>query len=130
MMGMMKVRGIRGATTAAENTPEAIFDATKTLIERIASENAIDVDDVASVILTMTPDLTADFPARAVRSLPGWQWVPLMCATELSIENALRRCIRLLVHVNTEKSQQELVHVYLGDAIVLRPDIANKASSA
>jgi chorismate mutase len=127
---MMKVRGIRGATTAAANTPEAIFDATKTLIERIASENVIDVDDVASVILTMTPDLTADFPARAVRSLPGWQWVPLMCATELSIENALPRCIRLLVHVNTEKSQQELVHVYLGDAIVLRPDIANKASSA
>ncbi|MCL6446130.1 MAG: chorismate mutase [Alicyclobacillus sp.] len=119
----MKVRGIRGAVTAADNTPEAIFEAAKTLMERLVAENDLDIDDVASVILTMSPDLNADFPAKAVRSLPGWQWVPLMCATELNVPHGLNRCIRMLVHVNTEKSQRELVHVYLGDAIQLRPDI-------
>ncbi|MBX5437387.1 MAG: chorismate mutase [Alicyclobacillaceae bacterium] len=121
----MKVRGIRGAVTAKDNTPEAIFEATRTLMERLVAENQLDIDDVASVLLTMTPDLNADFPARAVRSLPGWQWVPLMCAPELSVPGSLGRCIRVLVHVNTDRAQNELVHVYLGDAVQLRPDIAN-----
>jgi chorismate mutase len=120
----MRVRGIRGANTVAENTPEAIFQATRELMERIVEANDIDVNDVASVLLTMTPDLNADFPAKAVRSLPGWQWVPLMCAQELNVPGALSRCVRVLLHVNTERSQEELVHVYLGEAVQLRPDMA------
>lgn len=121
----LKVRGIRGAITVTENTPSAVFEATKTLMEKVVEVNQIDEDDVASVVLTMTPDLNADFPAKAVRSLPGWQWVPLMCATELSVPGSLPRCIRVLVHVNTEARQEDISHVYLGDAVVLRPDIAD-----
>lgn len=121
----LKVRGIRGAITVSENTPDAVFEATRTLMEKVVEANQIDVDDVASVVLTMTPDLNAAFPAKAVRSLSGWQWVPLMCATELSVPGSLPRCIRVLVHVNTEVRQEDITHVYLGEAVVLRPDIAD-----
>lgn len=119
----IKVRGIRGAITAETNTPDSIFAATKQLMDRIIADNQLDVDDVASVILTMSPDLTADFPARAVRSIPDWQWVPLMCACEIDKPTGLHKCIRVLVHVNTEKTQADLHHVYLGDAVSLRPDL-------
>ncbi|GMA60868.1 chorismate mutase [Alicyclobacillus fastidiosus] len=120
----MKVRGIRGATTVSADTSEDIFTATKELIEEIIRLNDIEVDDVASVLLTLTPDLSAAFPARAVRSLPGWQWVPLMCAQEIGVPDALPRSIRVLLHVNTDKKQEELVHAYLGEAVQLRPDLA------
>ncbi|MDQ0188544.1 chorismate mutase [Alicyclobacillus cycloheptanicus] len=122
----MKVRGIRGAVTVDANTSDAIFHATKQLMEEIIERNQLDCDNVASVLLTMTPDLTASFPAKAVRSIPGWQWVPLMCAVELNIEGALPRCIRVLLHVNTDQPQDELNHVYLGGATVLRPDLADR----
>jgi chorismate mutase len=124
----MKVRGIRGAITAEANTVEAITDATMTLMSSIVRDNDIDVDDVASVLLTMTPDLNAAFPAKAVRSMEGWQWVPLICAPEIDVQQALPMCIRVLIHVNTETSQQALIHVYLRGAHVLRPDIANIAN--
>jgi chorismate mutase len=126
----MKVRGIRGATTVSENSADAIFAATRSLMTALVAANGIDVDDIASVILTMTPDLNADFPARAVRSLEGWQWVPLMCATEIAVPDAMPRCIRVLVHVNTDKSQDEIQHVYLGEAVKLRPDVVEKGSSS
>jgi chorismate mutase len=126
----MKVRGIRGATTVSENSADAIFAATRSLMTALVAANGIEVDDVASVILTMTPDLNADFPAKAVRSLEGWQWVPLMCATEIAVPNAMPRCIRVLVHVNTDKSQDEIQHVYLGGAVKLRPDVAEKNASS
>jgi len=126
----LKVRGIRGAITVAENLPTAVFDATKELMETLVRANGIEVDDVASVVLTMTPDLNADFPAKAVRSLSGWQWVPLMCATELSVPGSLPLCIRVLVHVNTEVGQEDITHIYLGEAIVLRPDIVDSAANA
>lgn len=121
----MKVRGIRGAITAEENSAAAIAAATHELMAAIVAANDIDVDDVASVLLTMTSDLNASFPAKAVRTLDGWQWVPLMCSTEIDVPGSLRRCIRVLLHVNTEKSQQDLVHVYLRQAEVLRPDIVS-----
>ncbi|GGJ07529.1 chorismate mutase AroH [Alicyclobacillus cellulosilyticus] len=125
-----KVRGIRGAVTVEANTAEAIFDATRRLMQAIVEQNRLAADDVASVILTMTPDLNADFPARAVRSLPGWQWVPLMCATEIAVPGSLPRCIRVLVHVNTDVTQDALHHVYLGEAVALRPDIAHPSPAA
>jgi chorismate mutase len=123
---MMKVRGIRGAITVSQNTPGAIFDATQELMKEIVRENDLDIDNVASVFLTMTQDLNADFPAKAVRSLPGWQWVPLMCAPELDVANAMKRCIRVLIHANTTHSQQELKHIYLGEAVALRPDVVER----
>lgn len=98
-------------------------------MQSIVEANQIDVDDVASVFLTMTQDLTADFPAKAVRSLDGWQWVPLMCAPELAIEGGMQRCIRVLLHVSTALAQQELVHVYLHEAVALRPDMVERQNS-
>ncbi|WP_067935832.1 chorismate mutase [Alicyclobacillus kakegawensis] len=118
------VRGIRGAITVAEDSAEAILTATHELMAEITKRNALVPEDVVSVLLTMTPDLTACFPARAVRSLPGWQWVPLMCASEVAVAGGLERCIRVLVHVNTERTQAEMEHVYLGAAVQLRPDLA------
>jgi chorismate mutase len=120
-----QVRGIRGAITVRENSAQAIFDATRTLMSDIIAKNGLRPEDVVSVLLTMTPDLTADFPAKAVRSDPAWQWVPLMCASEVPVEGALPRCIRVLLHVNTEKAQAEMVHVYLGEAVRLRSDLAD-----
>lgn len=125
----MKVRGIRGAVTVADNTAEEIAAATHLLMEQVIRDNDLDVDDVASVLLTMTTDLDAGFPAKAVRSIPGWQWVPLMCAQEVNVPGSLRRCIRILLHVNTHKAQDELVHVYLREATVLRPDLANPSNA-
>ncbi|QSO49880.1 chorismate mutase [Alicyclobacillus mengziensis] len=122
----MKVRGIRGAITVLVNTPVAIFEATQELMKEIVRQNDIDIDNVASVFLTMTQDLNADFPAKAVRSLPGWQWVPLMCAPELNVPNAMKRCIRVLIHVNTTHSQEDLNHIYLGEAVALRPDVVGR----
>lgn len=121
---MMKVRGVRGATTVEADTSEQIFAATKELIEEVVRLNEIDVDDVASVLLTLTPDLSAAFPAKAVRSLPGWKWVPLMCAQEIGVPGSLPRSIRILIHLNTTKGQDELEHVYLGEAVQLRPDLS------
>lgn len=120
----MKVRGVRGATTVTQDDADAIFEATRELMEEIVRLNDIDADDVASVILTMTPDLSAAFPARAVRSIEGWKWVPLMCAREIGVKDALQKSIRVLIHINTDKRQEEIVHAYLGDAVQLRPDLA------
>lgn len=122
----MKVRGIRGAISVEGNTPEAIFEATRELMNEVVTRNQLNVDDVASVLLTMTPDLDAAFPAKAVRSIPGWKWVPLMCSSELNIDGALPQCVRVLLHVNTELPQNALNHVYLKGATVLRPDLADK----
>lgn len=123
------VRGVRGATTAAANTPEEIFRATRELMLAVIEANDLHPEDVASVMLTMTPDLNADFPAKAVRSIAGWQWVPLMCATELAVPGSMPRCIRLLMHVNTDRSQEEMVHMYLGEAVALRPDMVQHAQA-
>ncbi|SFV00762.1 chorismate mutase [Alicyclobacillus macrosporangiidus] len=123
------VRGVRGATTAAANTAEEIFRATRELMLAVIEANDLHPEDVASVMLTMTPDLNADFPAKAVRSIDGWQWVPLMCATELAVPGSMPRCIRLLLHVNTDRSQEQMVHMYLGDAVALRPDMVEHAQT-
>jgi len=123
-LSTVKVRGIRGATTCVEDASNDIFSATQELMLEVIERNHLAVDDVASVFLTMTQDLHADFPAKAVRGIDGWQWVPLMCAPELIITGALAKCVRVLVHVNTSRPQQDMVHVYLRDAIVLRPDLS------
>ncbi|QQE81269.1 chorismate mutase [Alicyclobacillus sp. SO9] len=122
----MLVRGIRGATTTAENSAAEIYTATRELLDRMIMENDIEAENVVSIMLTMTPDLNADFPAKAVRSHPDWQWVPLMCSVEVNVPQSLKKCIRLLLHVNTDKKQQDMVHVYLREAIRLRPDLAGE----
>jgi len=117
----MYCRGIRGATTADENTAEAIAAATKELLERIVAANGLKIEDVASAIFTTTPDLNAEFPALAARQL-GWQDAALLCTPEIDVPGSLERCIRVLIHWNTGKGANEIVHVYLKEAKKLRPD--------
>ena len=118
----MTVRGVRGATTVAADDAEAILSATEELVCEIVAANAIDPEDVASALFTVTPDLRAEFPAAAARRM-GWTMVPLLNFTEIGVPGRLPRCIRILVHVNTERTQAEMVHVYLREAVSLRPDL-------
>ena len=121
---MAFVRGIRGAITVARNNSEEIEAATKELLQTIVEGNQLVLEDVASAFFTVTKDLTAAYPAKAARAI-GWHQVPLFSALEPPIEGALPRCIRVLLHVNTDKSQQEIKHVYLREATCLRPDLAD-----
>jgi chorismate mutase len=118
----MFCRGVRGATTVAENTREEILTATRQLVALMVRRNEIDRRDVASAIFTTTPDLDAEFPALAARQL-GWLDVPLLCSHEMAIPGSLSRCIRVLVHWNTDKPQSEIQHVYIREAEKLRPDL-------
>jgi len=121
-MGNTVVRGIRGAITVERNTAEEIVAATRELLEVIIRENDLDPENIASAFFTVTADLDAEFPASAAREM-GWKYVPLLCTTEINVPGRLDRCIRVLVHVNTEKTQRELRHIYLGKAVQLRVDL-------
>lgn len=123
----MFFRGIRGATTAEGDDKAAIARATKRLLAEMTRRNAIDVDDIASILFTVTPDLRAGFPALAAREM-GWTWVPMLHACEIDVPGALGRCIRVLMHVNTAKKPAEIEHVYLDGATVLRPDLMRTSS--
>ena len=113
------VRGIRGAVQANKNSKKEIFVATQRLLRKIVKENNINLEDIVSIFLTATVDLNADFPAYAVREL-GWNSVPLLCAQELDVPNSMKKVIRVLVHVNCDKSQHEIKHQYLGATKKLR----------
>ena len=119
----MYVRGIRGATTVAEDEPQKIHEATRELIEQILSRNNItDFDDVVSAIFTTTNDLVSTFPAEAARSI-GMNLVPLLCAQEITVDGSMPRCIRVLLHVHTDRTPAQIKHVYLREAAGLRPDM-------
>ena len=122
----MGVRGVRGAITVEENSEKAILEGTALMLEEIIRQNNIEADDVASVILTVTPDLNATFPARAVRAIPGWALVPLMCTTEIPVPGSLQMCVRAMILFNTDKSLKEIHHAFLGGATVLRPDLTSQ----
>jgi len=119
----MPIRGIRGAITVAADRPELILEATRELLEAILEENeSMAPEDVASALFTVTDDLASTFPAQAAREM-GWELVPMLCAREIPVPNSLPRVIRVLVHWNTKVSQNEITHVYLRDAVKLRPDL-------
>ena len=118
----MMVRGVRGATTADDNSKEAILTATRQLLALMIRVNGMEGVDVASAIFSLTRDLDAEFPALAARQL-GWLDVPLLCTYEVDVPGSLRRCIRILVNWNTEKTQRDIQHVYIKDATRLRPDL-------
>lgn len=119
----MVVRGIRGAITVESDQPEVVLAATRRLLEEIGKANpAFQPADAASVLFTVTPDLTSAFPAAAARQL-GWTDVPLMCAQEIPVPGAPPRCIRVLIHWNCDLPQSAVRHVYLGEAARLRPDL-------
>lgn len=122
----MSVRGVRGATTAEADTPESILAETRRLLEAILNANpSLLPADLASAWFTVTPDLTTAYPARAAREI-GWTMVPMMCAQEIPVPGGLPRCIRVLLHWNTEIPASEIHHVYLGQAASLRPDWVNR----
>ena len=120
----MPCRGIRGATTAEDNSREEILKATRQLLALMIRQNGIKAEDVASAIFSTTTDLDAEFPALAARQL-GWFDVALMCVHELNVPGSMRRCIRILLHWNTDKAADEIVHVYVKEARKLRPDRSN-----
>ncbi len=120
----MAVRGIRGANTVAENTPEAILQATRELLLAICEANpTLRSEDVAAVFFTLTPDLNATYPAYAARQL-GWVHVPLLSAQEVAVPDGMPRVVRVLILWNTDLPQGAIRHVYLGEAARLRPDLA------
>ena len=119
----MPIRGIRGATTVTADQPDLILQATRELLEEILAENeGMLPEDIASAVFTVTDDLISTFPAQAARQM-GWDLVPMLCAREIPVPNSLPRVIRVLVHWNTELTQPEIKHVYLHDAVKLRPDL-------
>jgi chorismate mutase len=119
----MPLRGVRGATTIDRNEREAILAATRQLLGLMIRTNGIEPRDVASALFTTTPDINAEFPALAARQL-GWLDVPLLCGHEMAIPGSLPLCIRVLIHWNTDKPQQEIEHVYVREAKRLRPDLS------
>jgi chorismate mutase len=123
MMREIRVRGVRGATTAEANTREAILAATNELLGLMIEANQIEPADVASAIFTTTIDLNADYPALAARAL-GWHDVALMCMHEMNVPHGVKMCVRILLHWNTDVAAQDVKHVYLRGAVNLRPDRA------
>ena len=119
----MLCRGVRGATTVRSNSREDILEEARKLLALMIRFNGIEAEDVASAIFTLTRDLNAEFPALAARQL-GWLDVPLLCGYEVEVPGALQRCVRILVHWNTQKAQDEIVHVYINEARKLRPDLS------
>ncbi len=117
-----KVRGIRGATTVTDNSPEAMEEAVSELLDIIETQNQLNPEDIVSLTFTATEDLDAIFPAAIARQRPHWENVPLLDVQQMSVQNSLKRCIRVLIHVNTPKPQKEISHVYLRGASNLRPD--------
>ena len=119
----MPIRGIRGAITVSADQPDLILQATRELLEEILTENeGMRPEDVASAIFTVTDDLASTFPAQGARQM-GWGLVPMLCAREIPVPNSLPRVIRVLVHWNTDIPQDQITHVYLRDAVKLRPDL-------
>ncbi|EGD48746.1 chorismate mutase [Ruminiclostridium papyrosolvens DSM 2782] len=121
----MAVRAVRGAITVSENTKELIWEGTKELLVEIIERNSLEYTDIISVIFTVTQDLNAAFPAVAARQI-GWNDIPLMCTSEINVPGSLKKCIRVMIHINTEKTNTDINHVYLKGAQVLRPDLAKQ----
>ncbi|MDQ1746307.1 MAG: chorismate mutase [Frankiaceae bacterium] len=118
----MAVRAVRGAIQLDADDRDAIIEATAELVRAVLERNGLDPDDLISVVFTATPDLTAEFPAYAARAI-GITDVPFLCATEIDVPGSMPRVVRLLAHVETGRSREELRHVYLRGAAALRTDL-------
>lgn len=117
------IRGVRGATTVVENLENQIVSATEALIKEMILKNELLPENVASIFISVTEDITATFPAKALRKFEGWSLVPVMCMREIPVPESLDFCIRIMMHVNTNKSQKDIQHIYLEGAKHLRPDL-------
>jgi chorismate mutase len=125
-MAERMMRAVRGATTVERDEAELVVAATRELLTELAGRNGLVLEQVISAIVTVTPDITSEFPARAAREL-GWVDVPLLCAMEIPTVHGLDRCIRVLLHIETELPRSALRHVYLRQARELRPDLSDES---
>ena len=124
----MRCRGIRGATTVPTNTQEDILAAAKELLQEMVQVNGVQEEDVACILFTTTPDLNAAFPAAAAREL-GLSQVPMLCGHEMNVPGSLPMCLRILILINTKKSAEEIVHIYIRGARELRSGSGYKEGS-
>jgi chorismate mutase len=124
-----RLHAIRGATTVPHDSGDELLAATRELLLTIIERNTLTAADVVSAIFTLTPDLSSEFPALAAREL-GWTDAALLCTMEIPVPGALRRTIRVLIHVEFDVPRAAVQHVYLRDAVVLRPDLATRANEA
>ena len=123
----MTIRGIRGATTVGADVKEQVSTATQELLTSIQAANpGLRMEDIASVWFTVSDDIVSTYPALAARQL-GWDLVPMMCAREIPVPDGLPMCIRVLIHWNTDREQRAIKHVYLREAVKLRPDLAPRS---
>jgi chorismate mutase len=117
-----RVRAIRGATTASENSVQGIREVVSELLDELETRNQIDANSIVSVIFSVTRDLDAIFPAAIARQRPNWDQVALFDVQQMHVEGGLERCIRFLIHVNLPASHGAIYHPYLRQAKNLRPD--------
>ncbi|WP_210365491.1 chorismate mutase [Bacillus sp. REN3] len=117
------IRGIRGAITVKENNEREIVSAAEKLIREMIRANNIEAGYVASVFFSATEDLTAAFPAKALRNIDGWTYVPVMCMAEIPVPSSLKMCVRVMIHLNTDTAQEEIEHIYMEGTKKLRPDL-------
>lgn len=120
------IRAIRGAATVDQNDEHQIIKATEALVLEMIEKNSVNPEEVVSVLLSMTADLDAVFPAKALRNFEGWEYVPVMCMQEIPVAGSLEKCIRVMMTVQTSLNQKEVKHVYQGQAVILRPDLTGK----
>lgn len=119
----MMVRGLRGATTVELDEEQTVLEATEALVVEMAEANRVSPQDIISVLISTTKDVTSAFPAKAVRTIEGWTYVPVMCTHEMDVPGAMPLCIRALMHVNTDTPQNSVKHIYQNEAVKLRPDL-------
>ncbi|WP_124070662.1 chorismate mutase [Filibacter tadaridae] len=117
------VRGLRGATTVQVDENQAVLEATEALVIEMANANKVAPKDIISILISTTTDIKSAFPAKAVRSIDGWKYVPVMCTHEMEVPGAMTFCIRVLMHANTDVPQRYIQHIYQNEAINLRPDL-------
>ncbi|MCA1030515.1 chorismate mutase [Bacillus timonensis] len=118
------IRGIRGAITVEQNNEKEILDSTEILLREMIAANQIEAEHVVQVLISVTEDINATFPAKALREINGWDYVPVMCMKEISVPNSLAKCIRVMITVNSSEDQEKIKHVYLKNASTLRPDLS------
>lgn len=125
----MTIRGVRGATTVGSDEEQEVLTATENLVRTMAEENDSKPEDIVSVLISTTVDIKSTFPAKAVRSVNGWKYVPVMCTHEMDVPGGMALCIRVLMHVNSNVPQKDIHHVYQNEAVKLRPDLSDKSAN-
>ena len=120
------IRGIRGATTVTENNEKEMMEVTINVVKSMVAANNVRPESVSHIFFSVTADLNAGFPAKAIRQLPDWTHVPVMCMQEIDVPNSLEKCIRVMMVTNTDSKQQDIEHVFHNEAVKLRPDLIEK----